>query len=112
MRLVMAVSKPWPEKLCGIPKIPNMKTTRIPTMSANFQRRFLFITNRVQRFENRRLLLGLCFLFLSRNLRNRCLGNFHSQVVRRNPQMERVVLQSNDGSLQSAAGYNPVAGFQ
>src|SRR5216684_6329533 len=43
MRSVMLASRPCFEKLFGIPNIPNRNASRIPTISANFQVRFLFM---------------------------------------------------------------------
>ena len=45
MRLVIAASRPVPDHSCGTPKMPNKKTSRIPTMTTNFQVRFLFMKN-------------------------------------------------------------------
>src|SRR5580693_7969913 len=119
MRSVMAVSKPWPEKLCGMPNIPNRKTSRVATMAANFQRRFLFI--KIIKDKDSKtvpivtvvaaLLFGLSFLVGSSQLRHRGLGHFEPQVVRRNPQMDRVFLQSHHGPAQAAGGGYPVAGL-
>src|SRR5712671_6386391 len=111
MRLVMAESKPWPEKLCGMPNIPNRKTSRIPTMSANFQRRFLFMMKTESRYQGM-LRLRFCFFFRGRDLRHRSFGHFHHQIIWRNTQMNAVVLQCHDGSAQSSAGCDLVASLQ
>src|SRR5580658_1161699 len=117
MRSVMAVSKPWPEKLCGTPNIPNRKTSRVATISANFQRRVLFMTKQSPNLSDRYsfrsllLLLGLNFLIRGGQLRHGGLGHFQPQVVRRNPQMNGVILQSDHGAAQAASGGYSVAGL-
>src|ERR1700683_5625749 len=81
-------------------------------MAANFQRRFLFITkteSNILRLSP--LLLGFGFFVRSGQLRHRSLGHFEPQVVRRNPQMDRVLLQSHDGAPKAAAGRDFVAGL-
>src|SRR5580700_1921073 len=105
MFLVRAAIKPWPEKLCGMPNMPYRKISRVPTMAANFQRRVLFITKTESEKILRLLpLLGLRFFVCGGQLRHRSLGHFEPEVVRRNPQMDRVFLQSHDRAPQAAAG--------
>jgi hypothetical protein len=44
MRSVMDESKPEPDQLFGIPKIPNKNTNIVAMMTITFQRKFLFMT--------------------------------------------------------------------
>src|ERR1700722_20365674 len=96
MRLVMAESRPWPEKLCGMPKIPNKKTSRIPTMRANFQRRFLFMTKTESRYQGM-LRLRFCFFFRGRDLCHRRLGHFHHPMLGKNQQKIKDCEDKNQG---------------
>src|SRR5271157_2241262 len=49
MRSATDASIPLPDQSFGKPKMPTRKTTRIPTITANFQLRFLFIRKPVDR---------------------------------------------------------------
>src|ERR1035438_2367080 len=89
MRLVMDASKPCPEKLCGMPKIPNRKTIRVPTMSASFQRRFLFMTKTKSKCQVMPQLLGLNFFLGGGDLGDGGFGHFQHDIVGRNAQMNR-----------------------
>ena len=42
---VIEASRPLPDQSFGTPKIPNRNTSSIPTMTINFQLRFLFMKN-------------------------------------------------------------------
>src|SRR6202166_4317261 len=107
----MAESKPWPEKLCGMPNIPKRKTSRIPTMSANFQRRFLFMTRTESNYQGMSR-LRFCFFLRRCNRGHGGLSHLHSQIVRRNSQMNGIIFQGNDGSSQAPAGDHFVSGLQ
>src|SRR5579863_7882262 len=112
MRLVMAESRPWPEKLCGMPKIPKRKTIRIPMISANFQRRFLFMTKTESKIQDMQRLLSFSLFIGSRDLGHGGLGHFQQRVIRGNAQVKAVVFESHDRSPQSAASDYLVASLQ
>src|ERR1700733_593714 len=112
MRLVMAASMPWAEKLWGMPKIPNKNTSRTPMMSSNCQRRFLFMENQVQKHQVVRQLLRLNFFLRGRNLGHGGLGTFHHNVIGRNAKMNRIIFERHNCSPQAAAGHDLVAGLE
>src|ERR1700678_1449530 len=104
MRLVMAVSKPSPEKLWGTPNIPKRNTSRTPRISTSCQRRFLFMTKTNPNIRVMPQLLGLHFILAGRDLRHRRLGHFQHEIVGRNAQVNTVVLERHDRTPQAAAG--------
>src|SRR5258708_22119980 len=115
MRSVTAVSNPCPLRLFGIPKIPNRNTSSIPTISSDFQRRFLFIRKLVHARTRVRCvveLLGLNFILRRGHLDYRSLGDFHAQIVRGNAEVNRIIFHGNDGAPQAATGNYPVTGFE
>src|SRR5579864_7265692 len=57
-------------------------------------------------------LLGLTFILSSGYLQHRGLGHLDAQIVRRNPQVKRIVLEGNDSPTQASAGYHLVASLQ
>ena len=57
-------------------------------------------------------LFRLHFVIRRRHLHYRGFRHFHHEVVRRNPQMNAVILECHDGSAQSAARCHPVPRLQ
>src|SRR5580704_6335405 len=108
----MAVSRPWPEKLCGMPNIPYRQMSRAATMTASLERRFLFITKTGSNYQAVSRLLGFGFFLRGRDLGHGGLGHFQPQVVRRHSQVHGVILQSHDRSLQAPGGYDLIAGLE
>src|ERR1700686_5086585 len=140
MRSVIAATIPLPDQSFGTPKMPNRKTSSIPTVATNFQVRFLFMKDRhPKRFEPRAtrlkqsqvrrdprdksIRLGLLearsskqpsrFPFIRRRHRHhRRPADFKFQIIWRNPQNQRIIPEADDRPPQAAAGYNPVPIFQ
>src|SRR5882762_7588817 len=125
MRSVIAASTPLPDKSFGTPKMPNKKTSRIPTITTHFQVRFLFMKKRrsslvVSRWwkpkplrerpttSDHRLLSS----FRRRHRYHRRAAGFELQIVRRHAQGQRIVLEADDRPAKPAAGYDLVPVFQ
>src|SRR5208337_3441300 len=122
MRSVIDASTPRPDQSFGMPRMPIRKTSRIPTITVNFQLRFLFmktsrsslVVGRSSKPES----LGerpttsdqrLFSFFRRRHRHHRCAADFELHIVGRHAQNQRIVLEADDRPPQAAAGYNPVA---
>src|ERR1700682_243195 len=125
MRSVIAASTPLPDKSFGTPRMPNKKTSRIPTITTNFQVRFLFMkTSRLSLVVSRRSKpeslrerpttsdQRLFSFFRRRHRYHRCAADFELQIVGRHAQSQRIVLEADDRPAQAAAGYDLVPVFQ
>src|ERR1039457_6945403 len=62
--------------------------------------------------ECNELLFGLDFFLGRRDLQHRRLGHFQQEIIRRNAQMNAIVLERHDRSPQAAAGGDLVAGLE
>src|SRR5664279_910895 len=109
MRSVIAASTPLPDQSFGTPKMPNKKTSSIPTMTTNFQLRFLFMKNHRQSLAVSRwrkpesvrerpttIDQRLLSFFRRRHRDHRCAADFELQIVGRHAQNQRIVLEADD----------------
>src|ERR1700722_3075327 len=101
-----AGSRPCPEKLFGIPKIPNRKTSNTAAISPSFDKKFLFIKIGSQGLFRFHFFLGRS------DMHDRCFGDFHAQIIGRHAEVNRIVFQRNDSASQAAAGGDLVAGLE
>src|SRR5580658_32594 len=123
MRSAIAATTPLPDQSFGMPKMPNRKKSRIPTIATNFQVRFLFMRKPVVRRwslakpesprERPTTIDQRLFSFLRRGHRyDRRTADFKLQIIRRHAQGHRIVLEADDRPAQAAAGYDLVSVFQ
>src|ERR1035438_2962555 len=101
MRSAIDASTPLPDQSFGMPRMPTRKTSRIPTITANFQLRFLFI---LKYGDSRRLRFRS--FFRRRHRDHRCAADFELQIIGRHAQDQRIVLEADDRPAQAAAGYD------
>src|SRR5258708_1781327 len=125
MRSVIDVRMPLPDQSFGMPKIPARKTSRIPTITSNFQLRFLFMKKRrsslvVSRWRRPESLSErpttsdqrLFSFFRRRHRYHGRAADFEFQIVGRYAQSQRVVLEADDRPAQPATVYDLVPIFQ
>src|SRR5580692_12142764 len=111
MRFCNAASAP-PDQLSGGPKMPNTKNNSVATITISFQPKFLFMKNDFRLPQNLRSQVSLRRVVGGSNRRYRAPGHFKPQIVRRNPEVDVLILERNDRTSQASGGYHLVPGFQ
>src|SRR5271157_2312275 len=94
MRSAIDASTPLPDQSFGMPRMPTRKTSRIPTITANFQLRFLFIENSCTTVRLR--------AFSSEQPLERLAGPRSSQLHDYFPSSAAVVTDTTDARLISS----------
>src|SRR5271156_5161865 len=100
MRFCKAANSPPPDHLSGMPKMPKRKNSSVATITISFQPKFLFMTNArpIAKLRDQKCQSSFRRLFSGGDRCHRAPAHFEPQIVGRNPQMDVLILQRNDGA--------------